>query len=734
MSILKVDKALQQDDDALITTSTKDSDPDNAVVTKDYLKKSLAGFKPQNDLDLNKLDERYARRPDYDLRNHTVKFFISSKSKPFANEPMVGSPWIDQNGDKIITNSLYVDVNNSVLSYTDTSSGVGDKYGISTYIDPRHIGADYQDSVVLSTSKVPDTTNPGHYIITNHTGIVVAPGSWLRPFSSYEGAYRAAVLLQERSGVKYNFIFCFCLDDYEEPANEYVEYGHSSIMPGPAYRSPLYGDDVSGWASSGNSNNEIVVDARPFRSLMFKSFYYQYKDGKVTGVVESSSYSFKPDYYTNSTDNKDNIVSMFTKKPEGDNRYLLSTNRHSMATQLTPPSLFVYGHLILDYNFAWAIMNIHGDSRDDTSVQRLEPMSLTAPEKGGRSSYLHIMDNSTLEINDSISDINHLRSFRDRHYSSSTARLFFFNNTPGMDAHGINPAYVGNLSDKTFHGSVIDVGKNGRIIGKDGLEVYIATANSKRVSDLALARTVLMSDKVAMSYLYLDKGAMINLPKLSIDDPYYYHTPTPSEHNKVVPDFSLITMDSNSNFGNTGLYFTHFPADLMYRATQGDNDAKSYIATQNMWTSLDSSKLYPSYSSNTNPNKLLKDVHRRVLTWRGPIDFNYDAVHYEIPKETTGNTYPARWSRSLAFHRSKDCGATGTIQYPQKTYMWNILHNPHLDTNSQYGNADSMWNIYLPNILGGDICMVETYDDWLYGAKLVPDAWHMYASEIWVDV
>ena len=66
--------------------------------------------------------------------------------------------------------------------------------------------------------------------------------------------------------------------------------------------------------------------------------------------------------------------------------------------------------------------------------------------------------------------------------------------------------------------------------------------------------------------------------------------------------------------------------------------------------------------------------------------------------------------------------------------MWNILHNQHLDTTTQYGNADSMWNIYLPNILGGDICMIETYDDWLYGAKPVSDAWHMYASEIWVDV
>ena len=735
MSILKVDKALQQDDDALITTSTKDSDPDNAVVTKGYLKKSLAGFKPQNDLDLDRLDDRYLRRPDYDPSDHTIKFFISNKSKRLKNEPMVSAPWIDYEGNKIITESFYIGINKSPLTYTDTNNtGLGTKARKAEYIEPRHVGASYQASVVLSTSKVPDNTNPGHYIITNHTGIFTGPGSWMRPLASYESAYKAAVALQERDGVKYNFIFCFCLDDYEEKENDYSPYGHTSIMPGASYYGHVYGDRISNWTSSGNSNNEIVVDARPFRSLMFKSFQYKYQDGKVTGVIESSGYSFKPDYYTNSTDNKDNIASLFMKKPEGDNKYLLSINQHIFANSFTPPSLFIYGHLILDYNFAWAIVNVHGNNNDNPSGSRAEPMTLTAPEKGGRSAYLHVMENSTLEVNDAISDANRLRGYRDSHLSSSVARLFFFNNTPGMDAHELSGQSVGNQSDKTYHGSVIDVGKNSKIISCGSLEVYIATTNSKRTSDLSLARSALMSDKVAMSYIYLDKNAMLNLHKLSIDDPYYYHVPAPSEHNKVLPDFSLITMDSNSSIGNTGIYFTHFPADLMYRATQGDNDAKSYIATQNMWTSLDSSKLYPSYSSNTNPNKLLKDVHRRVLTWRGPIDFNYDAVHYDIPKETTGNTYPARWSRSLAFHRSKDCGATGTIQYPQKTYMWNILHNPHLDTTTQYGNADSMWNIYLPNILGGDICMVEAYDDWLLGAKPVPDAWHMYASEIWVDV
>lgn len=735
MSILKVDKALQQDDDALITTSTKDSDPDNAVVTKDYLKKSLAGFKPQNDLDLDKLDERYVGRSKHDIGNHTITFYISNKSKPFANEAMVNGPWINQDGDKIITESIYTDTDQRVYDSTRPAYDLSGWRERFAYIDPRYVGVDRYGTTHISSTKVHDDTNPGHYVITNREGILAGPGYWIRPFYSYEYAYRAALALQGQHGIKYNFVFCFCLDDYAEKENDYTGYGHTSIMPEPtSYGTSVYGNNRTNWTSAGNSNGAIIIDASPFRSLMFKPFRYKYKDNKVIGVEEYFRFDFKPDYYKDSSDNKDNIVNILKKKPESNNRPFITFVVHSDASQFTPPSIFIYGHLLLAYNFAWAIVNTHGSSADTISSSRVKAMSLTAPEKGERSAYLHVMENSILEVNDDMSYINKLRGRQDYNYPE-TARLFFFNDTPAMESQPLQNTNVFNNAAKTPHASVIDVGKNGKIIGVGGLEVYIASANSKRTSDLVVARSILMSDKIAMSYIYLDKGAMINLNKICIDDPYYYHIPVPTEKgNKAMPDFSLITMDSNSNFGNTGLYFTHFPADLMYRATQGDNDAKSYIATQNMWTSLDSSKLYPSYSSNTNPNKLLKDVHRRVLTWRGPIDFNYDAIHYDIPKETTGNTYPARWSRSLAFYRSKDCGATGTIQYPQRTYMWYILHNPHLDTNSQYGNADSMWNIYLPNILGGDICMIETYDDWLYGAKPVPDAWHMYASDIWVDV
>ena len=753
MSILKVDKALQQDDDALITTSTKDSDPDNAVVTKDYLKKSLAGFKPQNDLDLDKLDKRYA------LKNHHHNEKYILRGKPFAPSNKL-CLYISSHGSRVypngyhepggepymgivyVSDTVYKDINGSDIEYLQPISNITRTWtNMANYIERDYIGGDPLMKT-LENKTYPDPAKPGVTVNYSKFEYTAIPGSWMMPFATFKDAYEAALIYQQRLGLKLNVEFCFDLEAtgaLNVKGEDFDLTGHDVMFNTleTVGIDSMSGRTAYGWTHPGNTHRPVIFDARPFNAMLISTFRYKTVDRHpivTNGPLRSGEevdFVYDHEYYKN-TKVPDST------QPVGEIDETTTTPRNCLKIYstvnggdfFTLPSIFIYGTVAIKNKVGLCLV-VYSDfdikNEKNYIVQPVnDDMHITSLEKNNRISCLHIMENSRLSIVDDFDDL-----VQGVDVSDAEAWLFFLYWHPMYTK--IKGAMGPSINRKKYPMlSAVDIGKNAALKGPGKLSLILGLLHEvASPNNILLIRDTSSVACPRRSYLYMDKYSTMDLTRLTISDPYYLMV-----HKNAGPhihDFSVITMDTGASLNNQ-IYFVHYPADLMHKASTGDQAAMDYICKDSFWGSIDSSKLYPSYTSNTKSNKMFDLTHRRVLTWRGPIDFNYDAIHYDIPKEGKDKVLTEHWSRSLAFHRSKDCGATGTIQYPQKTYMWNILHNPHLDTTTQYGNADSMWNIYLPNILGGDICMIETYDDWLYGAKPVQDAWHMYASEIWVDV
>lgn len=732
MSILKVDKALQQDDDALITTSTKDSDPDNAVVTKDYLKKAIGNNKPNTAM--NRAALPYVKGKN----NYYVMVFIASNKRTLKTSEVhnpYGSPYMHQ---RYASDIYYKNVDGSPLIDIIPYNGLfTDVKEISEHITPAAIGSmsKFETTVSRSTQNPDDPTITDNHTTTTYVGYL---GTWLRPFANYNSAYRALLKLQEQMSVPLKVELCFCLDDYVELKDAQYQNtaGHNAMFPATwldsidtispgRYSTDIYICNNNSWAVP------VIFDATPFDQMKISTFRWYIEGDKVLTIKRYDAdivFQYEHTYFdghqgvANSGSGVGNIK--YSSITPNNVLTLYRSWGSTSSDGFGYGSMYIKGNVVFNGGLAFNIVYYQpydiSKLASETTHPIYSPSLISYVSKNNRAGLLSIGNNSSLSI-DTRSDANQVFIF----YTYWSPLIGANRNLP------MKPEVKYVAPHKASMWSAIDLGENSKITGNGELHCIVGFCDDTDVKTVINLRGYLSLLTLSRSYVYMDKRSKIDIDKVVISDPYYMLTP--GKNDTQGTDLSLITMDRGASL-NTGLYFLHYPGDYINNAANNDPDAMEYIATQNMWTSLDTSKLYPSYSSNTNPNKLLKDVHRRVLTWRGPIDFNYDAIHYEVPKEGKDKVLTEHWSRSLAFHRSKDCGATGTIQYPQKTYMWNILHNPHLDTNSQYGNADSMWNIYLPNILGGDICMIETYDDWLLGAHPVPDAWHMYASDIWVDV